>query len=143
MTFVRKLLKFPLVDYFLLLKILYFLHLSKLYIVFGSLKNIVNWINRADLKPCVLEKKDWQFANKTAYYTNKLAKYVLFNSKCYDKALTVKKILNQKNISCALMMGVKTNEFDKIEAHAWIATKNRAIIGGEIAHQYVLVQSFH
>ncbi len=143
MSFVCKLFRLPSADYYLLFKIYFFLYLSKLFIVFRSLQKIVKWINRGDLIGAKMEIEDWRFAKKTAHYTNKLAKFVPFNSKCYDKALTVKKMLNQKNIPSILMMGVKTNEFNKMEAHAWIESDNQFIIGGEIAHEYVLVQSFH
>ena len=85
------------------------------------------------------EKK---IASKVAHYTRQLAKVVLFKSKCYDRALAVKKILNQKNIPSAISMGVKTSDQKGMEAHALIKCHDRCIIGGEVAHEYTFVRSF-
>lgn len=89
-----------------------------------------------------LTKADWRIVRKVARYTNVLSKFALFKSKCYDKALTVKKILNSENIPSALLMGVKTSEEKGMEAHAWISCDERLVIGGEIAAEYTPLENF-
>lgn len=129
-------------DYQLIVKVYFLLHLSKWLIERRTLKEIVVWIEREAVKQQAISKEDLRTARKTARYTRKLARFVLFESKCYDKALTVKKILNQQGIPTTLLMGVKNSKAKGMEAHAWIACDEQWIIGGEVAQEYTLVRSF-
>lgn len=142
MSFIPKLLRLQFSDYLLLIKIYSLLYLSKWYIEYRSLKDIIKWIGHEDVEnknPSLVEIK---FARKVARYTNFLARFTFFKSKCYDKALTVKKILNRKNIPSELLMGVKTSDEKGMEAHAWIKCNNYSIIGGKAAIGYTPVRSF-
>ncbi len=126
-----------------MVKIYFLLHVSKYYIERHPLKEIINWVsikNEITERPLRLSEK--KIASKIAHYTRMLSKYVLFKSKCYDKALTVKKILNDKNIPSVILMGVKNSDKKGIKAHALVKCQDKCIIGGEVAHEYTFVQSF-
>ena len=142
MKWILKLLKLPFSDYKLVFRIYSLLYISKWYIENRHLKNIVEWIGLKDASERPLTKKEMQTAWKVAHYTRTLTRLVPFKSKCYDKALTVKKILNQKNIPSALLMGVKTSEDNSMEAHAWVRCNQRLIIGGETAAEYTALKTF-
>lgn len=142
MNFIAKVLRLRFSDYLLLLKIYGLLHLSKWYIEYQSLKEIVQWIERQDLENKTPTLEEIRFAKKVARYTNFLAHFTLFKSKCYDKALTVKKILNRENIPSELLMGVKTSDEKDMEAHAWVKCNHQPIIGGKAAIGYTPVRSF-
>lgn len=130
------------IDYSLALRVYFYLYQSKWYIEQCPLKVIVKWIERKDLQGKTITKEELRTARKVSRYTRKLARFVLFESKCYDKALTVKKILNQENIRATLLMGVKNGEEKEMEAHAWISCGEKWIIGGEVAKKYTLVGTF-
>ena len=132
----------PISDYQLILKIYFLLYLSKWYIEKRHLKDIVIWISQENLKNKEVLFLEMKMSRKVARYTQVLSKYVIFQSKCYDKALTVKKILNQRNINSTLLMGVAILDDKEMKAHAWIKCNEQLIIGGEIAHEYTPVQSF-
>lgn len=140
LTFLKRLLR---IDFILATKIYLLLYYAKWLIEYRHLKEILAWVNRSDLAQKEVSKKELEIARKVSRYTLILAKLVPFESKCYDKALTVKKILNLQNIPSVLNMGVKTSNIELMKAHAWIQIENYSIIGGEVAPEYVLVQSFY
>lgn len=57
------------------------------------------------------------------YFTKKaitiLKKYALWSPKCYNQALTVRKILGSYEIKSIFSIGFKKND-EKIEGHAWV-----------------------
>lgn len=135
--------KIPPADYPLLLRIYFLLYLSKWYIEKRHLKDIVRWIETSLKK----EDKYWSqkkrhYIKRVAIYTNALSKYVFFESKCYDKALTVKKILNSQKIPSTLHLGVSSNDPISLTAHAWIICGEWNVIGGEMAQEYTSVRAF-
>lgn len=142
MKLINQLRRLPISDYQLILKIYFLLYLSKWYIEKRHLKDIVIWISQENLKNKEVLFLEMKMSRKVARYTQVLSKYVIFQSKCYDKALTVKKILNQRNINSTLLMGVAILDDKEMKAHAWIKCNEQLIIGGEIAHEYTPVQSF-
>lgn len=129
-------------DYGLAFRVYLLLYHSKWYIENHHLKDIVAWISKKAIQDKLPTKTELCTARKIVRYTCILAKFVLFDSKCYDKALTVKKILNQKNIPSTLQMGVKISPEKGLQAHAWIKCDEKLLIGKEVASQYTLVQSF-
>lgn len=143
MRFFQILRRTTLADYILVIRIYYLLHLSKWYIEKYHLKDIIKWVSLGEnVKERPLTNSEKTFASKIAHYTRTISRYVFFKSKCYDRALTVKKLLNEKNIPSAISMGVKSTDPNKLEAHAIIKCLDRCIIGGEIANQFTFVQSF-
>jgi len=130
------------IDYVLVIKVYFLLCCSKWYIEKHSLKSIVRWIKRHDLQERMISSEEMHIAWKVTRYTHKLAKFVPFESKCYDKALTVKKILNQQQIPATLLMGLKDSKEKGLEAHAWISCDGKWIMGKEVAAQYTIVRTF-
>jgi len=130
------------IDYGLAIKVYILLYRSKWYIEKCPLKVIVNWVAAKDLAQTTLSHEELRTAWKVARYTRKLARFVPFESKCYDKALTVKKMLNQHDIPATLLMGVKISKEKGMEAHAWVSCGEKWIIGGEVAKEFTLVGKF-
>ena len=142
MSLLLKLARLSPSDYLLIGEVYFLLYLSKWYIECRSFKEILQWIGREDLKGHSMTEAEMQFSWKVATYTQSLSRFVLYRSKCYDRALTVKKILNRHNIPSELMMGVRTDEREELKAHAWIRCNNRSIIGGSVAKVFTPVRSF-
>jgi len=130
-------------DYKLIFKIYFLLYKSKWRIEKHSLQEIINWISLGEnVVERALTETEKIRVYKIAHYTNVISKFVFFKSKCYDKALTTKKILNTYNIPSSISMGIKTSELDNLEAHAILTCNFRCILGGDIAHEYTFVRTF-
>ena len=141
MRIIKILQRTTLSDYVLVFKIYYLLHLSKWYIENRHLKEIVKWIKlNKGVKKRPLTGSEKRFSSKLAYYTRTISKFVFFKSKCYDRALTVKKILNEKGIPSSLLMGLKVKENDEMKAHAWVECGNWIVVGGLVTATYKPLQ---
>lgn len=54
-----------------------------------------------------------------------------WESKCLVRALTAKKLLNQRGFACTLYMGVARDKEGKMIAHAWLRCGTQYITGGD------------
>lgn len=139
----NKIRSIPITDYPLLFRIYFLLYLSKWYIEQRHLKDILSWIETNLVQQeQQWYQQNWRYIRRVAAYTNALSKYVLFESKCYDKALTVKKILNEQHIPSILHFGVAKSENTSLKAHAWIICGEWNVIGGRVARDYTSVRTF-
>lgn len=130
-------------DYRLIIRLYFDLHQAKWQIERNSLKQIVKWIRQAEITEKTVDKVAFAYAKKVVRYTDRLSKYTLYKSKCYDQALAVKQELNRKKIPSALIMGVNTNPGNDLKAHAWIRCGEEIIIGGMVAEDYTAIRHFY
>lgn len=143
MKLLTKIRRLSLADYRLIGEIYYLLYLAKWQIERQPLARIVDWISLNEANPNVaFNREQVRTIKKVSRYTRILSRYVLFDSKCYDKALVVKKILNQRAIPTALHMGVALSDTKTMQAHAWVVYRQWNIIGGEVATKYTTVRTF-
>ena len=61
-----------------------------------------------------------------------------WESKCLVRALTAKKMLNRRKISCTMYMGVALQSDGGMVAHAWLRCGNVFVTGGNGACQYTV-----
>ena len=144
MQLLRKISRLSTADYRLIGQIYCLLYFAKWQIERRPLARIVKWIslsNNTNNKQ-TFDREQIRTIKKVARYTCILSRYVLFESKCYDKALVVKKILNQRAIPTALHMGVALSETENMKAHAWVVAGSWNIIGGGVAAEYTTVRTF-
>jgi len=124
-------------DYHLIFKIIAILPYAKLLIFTKKIAYIEKWI--AIHQNSNYHIDDYRYVKKVTRYTNKIAVFMPFKSLCYDKALTVKKIVNQNNISTELNMGV-CKENNQLKAHAWISYHGYLLMGGANSKKYTAVR---
>ncbi len=65
--------------------------------------------------------------------------YKILGFKCYEKALTVKTVLSLLNIGCTVHFGIKKNEHNIIEAHAWSICEGIVVTGYESMKEFTQV----
>ncbi len=65
-----------------------------------------------------------------------------WESKCYDKALTVKWMLGRRKIKSTIYFGVAKDNDQKMKAHAWLRSGNRIVTGREGMRQFTVVEYF-
>ncbi len=129
-----------------MLRIYFLLYLSKFKIETKHLKEIIQWVSTGEqAEEYALSEDEKRYIRKVVHYTNVLSHFVLFRSKCYDQALTVKKILNEKKIPVALSMGLEITEPGEkdMKAHAWVNFRDWVVIGGKISNNYTPLGSFY
>jgi len=65
--------------------------------------------------------------------------YKFLGFKCYEKALTVKTVLSLLNIGCTVHFGIKKNNRNIIEAHAWCVSEGIVVTGYESMKEFTQV----
>lgn len=140
MRLIQNILKTPIQDYILIFN-LYILLLKCKWIIFNrTLQWIGKWIS-TDIKKLKYTQEDFDQIIKVARYTKTLSKYVPFRSLCYDRALTVKKMLNSKNIYTEIHYGINVSK-KPLNGHVWIIANNMLVIGEEVSHKFKSVRYF-
>lgn len=79
-------------------------------------------------------------AKRIGIHVNRIAEHTPWESKCLVRAMTARKILEKKGISCTLYLGVGKEE-DKMVAHAWLRCGPLYVTGGDGA-DYGMVAKF-
>lgn len=70
-----------------------------------------------------------------------LGRYLPWRSKCYEQAIAVKQMLNNRKISNDLCLGVKHENGEKL-FHAWILVRNNLVVGGRHSYSYNEIARF-
>lgn len=83
----------------------------------------------------------YQYAYKISSVVNRTADHTNWESKCLVRALTARKLLLRKGISCTLYLGVGKDEDGKMIAHAWLRTGEMYVTGGD-GTDYATVAKF-
>jgi hypothetical protein len=70
-----------------------------------------------------------RFVRRAIWAVDASSKRMPGTVKCLARALTVKVLLNRARCDAKLVIGVAKNQFQKLEAHAWIEVQGRVVIG--------------
>ena len=70
-----------------------------------------------------------RLARLYAFHVNRITEHLPWEEKCFVRALTLKKLLSEKKISCTIYLGVKKEE-KGMSAHAWLRSGLLYISGG-------------
>jgi hypothetical protein len=65
-----------------------------------------------------------------------------WRTKCFEKALAGKMMLRRRGIASTIFFGVRKDEQQKMQAHAWIKCADLIITGGRSIDQYTLLANF-
>ena len=87
--------------------------------------------------------KPWQvrYARWVSQNVNRVCEHTPWESKCLVRALTARKLLLEKGISCTLYLGVGKDEKGAMIAHAWIRTGPYYVTGGN-GEEFATVATF-
>jgi hypothetical protein len=70
-----------------------------------------------------------RFVRRAIWAVDASSKRMPGTVKCLARALTVKVLLNRARCDAKLVIGVAKNQFQELEAHAWIEVQGRVVIG--------------
>lgn len=74
------------------------------------------------------ENIDWEFAGKIAWAV-RVTSRLIFKASCLTQAVATQILLTRRGFSSDLQIGVARNEAGKFEAHAWVESRGRVVIG--------------
>lgn len=83
-----------------------------------------------------------QTIKKARQALRRIKRRLPWKAKCFEEAITVKKVLKSYGIESALYLGVKKAEEQNLKAHAWLKTGGR-VVAGEKGHKTFSVVGFY
>lgn len=118
----------------------FLLHFSKLLILMFPFRSIASRLGQSQFETCSqeVEKKYWLDVEVAI---NRASRFTLHKSKCYDQALTAKRMLKRKGVLSTLYFGLSKAE-DGLNAHAWVRVGTRIITGRAVVTQFTPVAWF-
>ena len=130
-----------LIDYLLFVEAWCLLHLAKLVIVFMPFKKIASWMGRLGVESLhYLHSSD--FSTKIEHAVRRSSRYTLYESKCYDQALTAKALLGQFSLPATIYFGLAKESDNQLMAHAWVRCGNSIITGRAGVERFTVVACF-
>lgn len=110
-----------------------------LHIPFKKLKTKLGNYNEESAKEISFE--EYRVAKKIRNAVVNTSKYTPWESLCLVQSMTVQKMLNRRNISSTLYLGVNKDEKNDMKAHSWIRCGSMFVTGGD-GSQYAIVAKF-
>jgi hypothetical protein len=81
-----------------------------------------------------------KYAYRVAVHVNRITHHLPWDKRCLVRALTVRRFLLKKHISCTIYLGVKMED-GKMVAHAWLRCGRIYLTGGN-GEGYTVVTRF-
>lgn len=105
------------------------------------MKKLHTWMGKESIESRKEETvENLRYAYHIAVHVNRITNHLPWEKKCLVRALTVRKFLVNKGISCTIYLGVKM-EGDKMVAHAWLRCGDMYLTGGN-GQGYTVVTRF-
>ena len=70
------------------------------------------------------------------------SRYVLGDKPCLTQALAVKLLLKRRGYPACLRIGVAREEGGKLQAHAWVESRDRVVVGGGELSRFIPFPAF-
>lgn len=85
--------------------------------------------------------EQYRYARLVGYHLNRVATHTPWLTNCLCRTLTVKHLMNKKDIPYTLYLGVGKDENQKMIAHSWISVGELFVSGGN-GEEYACVAKF-
>ena len=99
------------------------------------------WGRSGEESPEFETGENYAYARLVSKHVNRVANKTQWESKCLVRALTARKLLLRKGITCTLYLGVGKDEDGNMIAHAWLRCGEYYVTGGNGA-DYAMVAKF-
>ena len=110
------------------------LHVARLVIFFVPFKKIVLLLGQLKKKVDVSQKMP--VLDRVVLGINRASSLSFHRSRCYDRALAAKWMLQIRNIHAVIYFGVAKEQESGLSAHAWVSVGERIVVGGEDAEKF-------
>lgn len=128
-------------DYLNFMEAFILLHISKFIILFFPFKKIATRIGKLKTETAH-EKIFSEKIQQVEQAINRASRFTIHDSKCYDKALTAKYMLNRRNLSATLYFGLAKENGSSLSAHAWVRCGTRIVTGKAGMGNYTAIACF-
>ena len=128
----KQILKFfrvPPTDRYLLVKSAFLLGVIRLVLSLFPLKRLLSLVGSVKPKPTEVNSADKMSSDRIPWAVEVASRYVPFAT-CLTRALVVQMLFTKEGYPAHLCIGVAKSKEDRLEAHAWVESEGRIVIGG-------------
>ena len=136
MEHLRRFLRLPAVERRLLIKAALFLEATKLgmrLLPFRTLRRLISLLADAPVKP---RRTDHLSAKRVARVVEVASRHTPGVKTCLAQALTTQVLLARRDYPALLHIGVIRGDQGQFQAHAWVVSEGKAVIGGSELERY-------
>jgi len=127
----------------LLLEALLLTGVVRFAILFIPFNKIVKIFGRYSKEsPEIVSGKEKDIAQKIVWAVLAVSKHTPWESRCLVRALTMQIMLNARNVSSTLYLGIAKDKEKKLIAHAWLRSGTNIITGGDERSSFIQVAKF-
>lgn len=140
---IKKFIKLKLIIKLDFIKVFIYTAFYRAFIIFIPFKKYRDKFGKyKEESPNEVSEESYEEARYIGWVVNTVSKYTPWESKCLVQALTAQKLLKKKNISSTLYLGIYTDQYNKMLAHAWLRTGSYYVTGGLIKDKFTIVAKF-
>jgi hypothetical protein len=137
MNRLRKFLRLSSADRRLLISAALLLGMIKLGLWLLSFQNLRRLLGRLSRRPTGMWNADHSFSDRITWAVMRAGRYVPGARTCLPQALAVQVLLARRDCPAHLCIGVAKGEAGQMEAHAWVESHGRIVIGGSGLERYI------
>jgi hypothetical protein len=137
------------INYFLVIKIIFWLIVGKFYTIFFSFKDLVNKlgvceppIQGGEYSMELSESERWRIVELRRMF-NGVIRRLPYKFNCVAKAFAFAQLLKAMQIFFVVYLGVGKSDYNKIIAHMWIRCATFDVIGCETSKQFKVIGTYY
>jgi hypothetical protein len=117
--------------------------LARLVISTVPFKKYKNYIGKYNEEtPYEIENEKYVVIKKIAWAIRVVCTRTPWECKCLVQALAAQRMLKKRNIKSTIYLGLKKDQKDNLNAHAWLRCGQEFVTGGYCRNKYVEVARF-
>lgn len=130
-------------EWVLLFKASFWSGISRILILFFKLKHFSFLLGKPHLESSDEPVKNTKKTlSDIGLAIQRASRFVPWRCKCYEQAVAVKIMLNNRNIQSTMYYGVFKDENNELKAHAWVRSGNEIVTGKKGIHKFKVVGKF-
>ena len=119
-----------------------FLCLAKVSLVFLPFRLVRRFLNDVAQQPFSTTSASPEACSEIGWAVSSAGRVIPGGRSCLPQALTAEFLLRAHGFPARLQIGVGRNEEEKFEAHAWVESAGKVVIGGSTLTSYIPLVAF-
>jgi Transglutaminase-like superfamily len=142
MSRLRKFLRLPRRERWLLIKAALLLALIRIGLRLLPFKTLKQFLDSVSRVPAGSHRANQFSSDRIVWAVISASRYVLVDKPCLTQALAVQLLLKRRGYPANLRIGVNRTAGKQLEAHAWVESGDRVVVGGGDLSRYTPLPAF-
>jgi hypothetical protein len=139
---IRKFVRFPWRDRWLVLEAGAWLALTRLAILLVPFRRIARTLGKVMAESSHDDPRDDDLVRRVGWAVRIASRYTPWQTRCLAEGMAAKGMLRLRGLASTLYLGLAKNEEGELEAHAWLRCGSQVVTGEHEAERYAVVARF-